>query len=554
MALAKRDREFRLAKVSYVDFKSIEMDRVMTRFFERLEHNGFPSRLRDKRELTVEHFVDELVESSEMFVGFAQQRDVVERWVETHLMDIVNRGKRTQAVAGPRPLHGFTYRFRNPNHSRDYGAAQQLYEMLAHARSGPAAIEHLKAFFFEGFDRVTKKVDEQAIIDIETATLLHFLSQRLDAADTNEKRESYAPLCRGAAELMADDVLRLLFYRRFMPRSVMVEYLKILLAFHLGVYHLRLLKLLPAIYRSHGAGTCCDNGTCALTPGKAMDAASMCPYSIGVLVDLTGRPEAPIARLAERSADGYYRRIAVFTKSYFAAKKLDEFSEHLHRLGKLSIQANKYVTVAGLFALLSPTYSDQRDSFFAQRLAGLMEDISDVDTGVDPEIAAVAGMGLPAFDTYIESLMALRGNFHRKYLTECFDTLLLKNRPGALLAQGRTRNAPRRFTFDSRLLEVLLQIAVLRPGGNQGYHTGDMRIDELLRHLQIRYGIYVDQLPPNEGFSEASIGDRQALRENRSAFIDRLREVGFYRDLSDAYVTQAVIPRYRISAEDTEAA
>ena len=43
-----------------------------------------------------------------------------------------------------------------------------------------------------------------------------------------------------------------------------------------------------------------------------------------------------------------------------------------------------------------------------------------------------------------------------------------------------------------------------------------------------------------------SIDDNAALRQNASAFTDRLREVGFYRDLSDAYVSQTVTPRYRI--------
>ena len=45
----------------------------------------------------------------------------------------------------------------------------------------------------------------------------------------------------------------------------------------------------------------------------------------------------------------------------------------------------------------------------------------------------------------------------------------------------------------------------------------------------------------------ATIADRKALRENQKAFVSRLREIGFYRDLSDAYVTQTVTPRYRIA-------
>ena len=134
MALQKKDREFRLPKISYLDFKTIEMDRVLTGLFERLEHGGYPSVFRDKRELTVDKFVDDILDASDKFLGFTQHRDMVERWVETHLMDIVNRGKKNAAVAGPRPLHGYTYRFRNPKHSRDYGAAQHLYQMLHHAR------------------------------------------------------------------------------------------------------------------------------------------------------------------------------------------------------------------------------------------------------------------------------------------------------------------------------------------------------------------------------------------------------------------------------------
>ena len=115
-----------------------------------------------------------------------------------------------------------------------------------------------------------------------------------------------------------------------------------------------------------------------------------------------------------------------------------------------------------------------------------------------------------------------------------------------LIAQPRPKNVPRRFVLDSRLLEVLLQIAVLQPGGVLGYHTGDLRIDELLTFLRQRYGLYIDRLPRGDGFGVQSITDHRALRTNLAAFTSRLREVGFYRDLSDAYVTSTVTPRYRI--------
>jgi hypothetical protein len=94
---------------------------------------------------------------------------------------------------------------------------------------------------------------------------------------------------------------------------------------------------------------------------------------------------------------------------------------------------------------------------------------------------------------------------------------------------------------------VLLQIAVLKPGGTEGFHTGELRVDELLVLLRERYGIYIDQLPQGDGFATTSIEDRHALHDNIHAFTGRLREVGFYRDLSDAYVAQTITPRYCIA-------
>ena len=89
--------------------------------------------------------------------------------------------------------------------------------------------------------------------------------------------------------------------------------------------------------------------------------------------------------------------------------------------------------------------------------------------------------------------------------------------------------------------------------GDGGYQTGEMRIDDLLRFLRERYGLYIDQLPQGEGFGMPSIEERKALRQNLQAFTARLREIGFYRDLSDAYVTQTVVPRYAIRPEESGA-
>ena len=551
MPISKRDREFRLPKISYIDFKHIEMDRVLTRLFERLKHKGYPSRVRRNFELTIDEFAAEFLEHPEWFAGFDAHPDILKRWIETHLMDVVNRGKARQAIAAPRPLHGYTYRFRNPKHSRDYGTAQHLYELLYGAKGGPAAIEQLTEFFFPGIDAVTGQPDASVTLDVETQALLRLLNQVEDAADLRSDLKRFPPLCPGSAALLAEDVKRLLFYQRFIPRSVMVDYLKILFGFHLALYHLRLLKLLPSLVRRRGGDPSCAQ--CPMDPRRQDAPQGDCPHQFGLLVDVAARPGSPMARLAERSADAHYRRIPTFVHAYIATKKLDEFATDLVRRGKLPKPPAGHFSIAEVLSLLEPVHQLEREKFFGQRVSRLTESSSGAEMELDPELQTVVDMKLDDFETYVEMLVALdasrKNRSHRQYITECIDSLLLKNRPGALITQPRTRRAPRRFILDSRALEVLLQIAVLRPGGRLGYHTGALRIDELLSFLRERYGLCVDRLPVGDGFARTSIADRRALRDNIVAFTDRLREVGFYQDLSDAYVTQTVTPRYRIGID-----
>ena len=283
---------------------------------------------------------------------------------------------------------------------------------------------------------------------------------------------------------MAEDIQRLLFYRPFIPRSVMVDYLKLLLSFHLALYHLRLLKLLPALVRRKGGDPVCAEGACPVDreePRRIRRASARTSWECS-LISLAN-PEAPVARLAERSADSHYRRIPSFVRAYFVTKKLDEFAEDQVRKGKLTRPQAGDLSVGEVLALQRDELGVEREKFFGARLSSVLEDMAGDEKGLDPELASLAEMNLPEFEKYIEILAALRGAFHRQYITECLDALMQKNRPGALLVQGRTRKAPRRFVLDSRLLEVLLQIAVLQPT-ERGFRTGEMRIDELLAFLR----------------------------------------------------------------------
>ena len=227
MPIKGRDKEFRCQKVTFLEFNHTEMDRVLTMLFPRLKFDGHASRKPPRAKvLKAEEFKDEIlkgpryagdVDLRDYFKGFDNFPDILEKWIETDLLDVVNRGKANQSVASLRPLHGETYKFRNAKFCRDYGASEQLYWMLFYARKGKgqAARDALKRFFFPGIDLVTDKYDTGVSVDVETQALLRFNQQvESDMRDSKVPQKEF-PLCIGQADLMADDILRILAYEPY---------------------------------------------------------------------------------------------------------------------------------------------------------------------------------------------------------------------------------------------------------------------------------------------------------------------------------------------------
>lgn len=535
MSIKGRDKEFRIEKVSYLHWQHVEMDRVLTMLFPRLKYDGYASRRPPRGgDLSVDEFLADFLEHPEWFAGFDKYPEITRSWIETDLMDLVNRGKSNQALAAPRPLHGNTYKFRNAKHARDYGAAEHIYWMLFYARKGKgqAARDALKRFFFPGIDLVTDRYDPNASVDVETQAIL-----RLDHQVTQDMKDSkepsrHSPLLLGHADVMADDILRLLAYEPYIPRSVLVDYLKTLMAFHLALYHLKLMQILPKLVKQRS-----DN---------ALESA---PDPVALVVDMGDVNNPHMVELSRKSTDRIYRQIPAFVQANFVVKKLDEMAEYLSKkTGKLATPGGGVFTVGDLVSLLKPEHDAERQAYFKFRRASLIEESTSGNEDIDPEIREVAAMGLGEFESFIEILMAYRGKYHRQYITECLDSLLLKNKENGLLAQSRTKGSPRRFVLGSKLLEVLLQVAVLTQDDGR-FVTREVRIEELLAFLRSRYGLHIDRLPEGAQ-ANSSILDRRALRLNLEAFKRRLREIGFYEDLSDAYVTQKVSPRYAIERND----
>jgi hypothetical protein len=158
----------------------------------------------------VDEFLDDFLEHPEWFAGFDKHRDIARMpgsrptsWTWS------TAASSNQALAAPRPLHGNTYKFRNAKHTRDYGAAEQIYWMLFYARKGKgqAGAGCVEALLLPRRGPGDGPLRTRALqVDVETQAILrldHQVTQ--DMKDSKEPARAFRPLCIGQADIMADD-------------------------------------------------------------------------------------------------------------------------------------------------------------------------------------------------------------------------------------------------------------------------------------------------------------------------------------------------------------
>ena len=255
-------------------------------------------------------------------------------------------------------------------------------------RRGGSRCPRLKDFFFSGVDAHTEAPRLGDDIDVETQALIS-LSEILKLEITDRAspaaRRSYPPLYPEAAELLADDVLRLLFHRDLIPRTVLVEYLKILFAFHLALYQLKIMKLLPAMVRE----------------GKPLRAGG------GFFLDVTGLPGSDPARLAERSAAAWYGRIPAFVGATFTVKKLNDVADNLVRRNPPARPQGRLFQVSDSAQPARHQVPQGRQAYAKARLSAI-DAARTIGEDDDPVVTQLLQLGMDDFTTYIEVITHYR--------------------------------------------------------------------------------------------------------------------------------------------------
>lgn len=539
MKLDKEDQEFRNPKVFLPDPKAVDLERVLVNLFLLLRTEGYrhAGRKAAKSIESMEHHVG----AFEKLAGsptVSKHPEVIRAWLENDVFDLVNRGKSNQAVASLRPLHLDAHKIRVARHCRSYNVDEQMYAMLQYGE--PQTIKNLRAYLERGLSPHDRRIDPAANLDLETLAVLKMVEGYPDPGKSNDQVAPTAPPCIGQGRVLCDDIERLLAYQDAVPRGVMIEYLKAVLGLHTALYTLRLARQLTGWRKDREANKACVNCEVRGTLDKPF---ASCPYQQSFVVDATGNPRSRMAQLAQESALSEYARLMDLIKSIFTFNQLLRFAQNRHQT------LHDPRRVLALLRDPPPAF----DAYWHIRLdevrkkneGGKEED----KQSISAEEESILGMELPPFDIFIELVTHIRARHHREYLIQLLDKLLQKNTDFGALAQSKSKTNDRRWVFGGRLLEVFVQLSVLKwqeKDGQKKFYSEPILIEDFLIWLESRYGFVIDGARADVGRKPVTVEEHRAFSENARGLKNQLREIGFYDDLSDAYNAQTIRPRYPI--------
>ena len=498
----------------YVDFKSVKLDRVLTNLFIKMYADGQPVTLAFRKEYTIDILKENLatLESQGVIYGVKDNPDGVEDWLRSSLLELVNRGNVIKEhVSTLKPLHLLSFRVQNNKYCRDYRASDQLYLML---KSNPEVMKGLVKYLSKGWDKTTGDINKQEELDVDTTGILYITKPLRERKGINkEVIVTPKPLLKKQAALFTDDIRRLLLYKDKLPRAVFIDYLRILCGLHLALYTMKVVYLLPKMI---AAGT-----------REVEDDWSM-------VVDVTDNLDSQVAPYAckdiERMENSYGKYIrATYMVDIVQNRKRCGVDDALRILKEdNNKQGEYYETILGLIKEELPEKSE--NEFDQNDLNEMLELFPKNDY----------------FDMLVHVLEKSNlGASQHKFIHDFIDAVCMKNTSSMLMADSRSKRHPRRGALGSKLLETMVQLLVLKEKDNGGYETCSLSIDELACAIRKRYGLIINGIE-EERFSDADVEMNAAFRLNMEAFKNKLRQIGFYTDMSDACILQKIRPRYKL--------
>lgn len=536
MALERKHKAFRNFTIMPIEANNIIFEQAVVRLFVLLHTKGKIISKTRKDSLSPDDLVSILKEDTDFFEGIndSVRERLMKNWIASDFATTVIEGKgRTgrPRISNMKPLHLNTIKLLDPRiRSQDRDASILLYNAFK-GSSISSDSDFLMSYLRDGAKtegQYNLVIDESKFdnLDIESQFLLRLLDNfKMDLPSSDQKLvPQYKFLCEAQQQFLRVDTLKLLVYKSAIPRREMFNYLSVLLNFHTALFAMKNFNQINAVV-SNGNPKC---GKCVTIKGEPdFDNFCQCTHHPKIFVDLTLGQDNICDALAKQSLENDYNNMYRYFKSQYKLVKLAEFAKS---------QGNANPTVE---QMIEYAKHPAAEGFFSYKLA---EILNDEDLSDDPDVKAIMNMDISSLDKYVEIICNDKSNWkslvsrHKKMMSG----LCNMNRDDGFIQGGRGKK--RKYVLGNVLLELLVQLAVVGVDNN-GFCTKPITIVSFVEWLKNRYGIYINEWPDASNSPEIA----KALNNNFIALKDRLRQLGFYTDLSDAYNSQVIKPRFNVN-------
>jgi len=365
-----------------------------------------------------------------------------------------------------------------------------------------------------------------------------------------KKREDHdtpdlAPALNSA---MAQDLLRyMLVYSEDMPKPALIHYLCALTSFELFVY---VNKIVRAVF---------DIASYVSTPPPALS-TDLRPSPPQLYIDFSGDPVG----LSRTMAAGAVRRdlemLSRYISSALILRQLDRYTDELERsptfrseiqrtLGDLRDRPGAEYLMALVRLPEHPVLGPEiraniRRDERAIRVETFGDEHGDTDEGDDQALDqaafnAIADGATSDLDRLTRYL--LEGQIGRvlENPVRLYWSLGGLTKPYGLL-EGKLRGRRAwRYAPSNDLLATWVQLAAIPVEGDRR-KPRPIRLQAFLEYMEQRFGILIARPPDEVQGAEYEA----AAQENLRAMLRRLRQMGIFRDLSDDFTAQQLIPPY----------
>ena len=568
--LTRQQKLFKMNAILPLDANNIDIEEVISRLFVYLRTNGRPIIRTDK-----DIFKDEM-EGAETptavvatlaglnnipieGINTPDRQALISSWLESHFALMSRRGKTKGGdyrMSGLRPLHFNIIKLFNPRvHRQDRYLSDLLFNIFHDdpvLYTNPDSL--MKQFFglavnFHGDFELKidaeklKELAGQNRLDIELLFLLRLTEPfEVDkpSIHDNDRVTVHAFLCPEQIELLRKDLQLLFLYKEFVPRRELINYMITLIIFHMALYVFQVVKMVNHVVEQGNFPAA--RGNCPVIG----EAHTHVPFDLDLFCDLTHGHDPEVKALSESRYMECFKEVECYFRSGYILKKLEEFATSYLDLKQRQQTGKAYLK------LLLDGYRKHSDlnGHFNRDIQNIIEASRDPITGdPNPDIQRIVDVcnqrKLNKLETFVEILLHYQyGTLREQHRKLIAGLCGIDQERGFMAGKGRVK---RRFVLGNELLEVLIQLAVIRQRPSDGkFETRAIPIREFVDWLARRYGLLVDTLSvAGEGTETEHVN--RALAKNYEALKTRLRQLGFFTDLADASNSQVIAPRFTIT-------